>query len=188
MKKFTREEIEELFFDSISKDYHGMIETLRDWSHFWESSGSGDPKHHHYGDNGLAQHTAEVVAILNTLQLLYPEVNYDVLILAAIFHDVGKVADYTKLDSGEWVKNEHARKINHISRSAIVFSGWFEEVGNSDMEDEVVHCILSHHGRREWGSPVSPKTKEAWLLHLADMISARMDDCEKFDPFDINKK
>jgi 23S rRNA maturation-related 3'-5' exoribonuclease YhaM len=38
--------------------------------------------------------------------------------------------------------------------------------------DSVSHCILSHHGRKEWGSPVEPKTPEAWILHAADMLSA----------------
>jgi 3'-5' exoribonuclease len=44
--------------------------------------------------------------------------------------------------------------------------------------DNVLHAILAHHGSREWGSPVVPLTKLAWMLHLCDGISARMDDAE----------
>jgi 23S rRNA maturation-related 3'-5' exoribonuclease YhaM len=39
--------------------------------------------------------------------------------------------------------------------------------------DAVIHCMLSHHGRREWGSPVEPVTPEAYILHVADMLSSR---------------
>jgi 23S rRNA maturation-related 3'-5' exoribonuclease YhaM len=45
--------------------------------------------------------------------------------------------------------------------------------------DEVTHAILSHHGQREWGSPVRPATKLAWILHTCDMMSARVNDCDK---------
>jgi 23S rRNA maturation-related 3'-5' exoribonuclease YhaM len=45
----------------------------------------------------------------------------------------------------------------------------------------ITHNILSHHGMREWGSPVAPATKEAWILHLCDNMSARLDDCNKHD-------
>lgn len=39
--------------------------------------------------------------------------------------------------------------------------------------EEILHCILAHHCEKEWGSPVKPKTKEAWIVHLADQTSAR---------------
>ena len=36
--------------------------------------------------------------------------------------------------------------------------------------------ILSHHGKKEWGSPIEPQSQGAWILHLADMMSARVDE------------
>jgi 3'-5' exoribonuclease len=50
-----------------------------------------------------------------------------------------------------------------------------------DIEEEVLHAILSHHGMRQWGSPVAPKSRLAWLLHLADSMSARMADADTLD-------
>jgi len=50
---------------------------------------------------------------------------------------------------------------------------------DAQYHDAVLHCILSHHGRREWGSAVAPSSREAWLVHLADMKSARMDSYDK---------
>ena len=53
------------------------------------------------------------------------------------------------------------------------------------IEDEVLHCILSHHGQRAWGSPVAPKSIEAWILHLCDGLSARADDYKTLDLFSV---
>jgi 23S rRNA maturation-related 3'-5' exoribonuclease YhaM len=57
---------------------------------------------------------------------------------------------------------------------------WFKDNDNIN-PDNIIHNILSHHGKREYGSPVSPATKEAWILHQADNLSARLDDCDKHD-------
>jgi len=75
----------------------------------------------------------------------------------------------------------HDRLIHHINRSALMWSHdaiKFPEV-YSNFHDAVLHCILSHHGRREWGSSVAPNSREAWLVHIADMMSARMDGYDK---------
>jgi 23S rRNA maturation-related 3'-5' exoribonuclease YhaM len=54
--------------------------------------------------------------------------------------------------------------------------------------DKVLHCILAHHGCRAWGSPVAPSTREAWLVHLADAISARADDCDRVDMLKVDQE
>jgi 3'-5' exoribonuclease len=41
----------------------------------------------------------------------------------------------------------------------------------------LLHVILSHHGRREWGAPVLPRTPEALLLHYCDVMSASLHKC-----------
>lgn len=156
-------------------------------------SGSSKPELHHYGDYELLQHTKEVVhlALLNA-QYYTGSVKIDkqVLFLACLYHDYGKVWDYTRLGANQYTKSSHARNIHHISRSVIEFTKIYENL-KSDITfreyDEVIHCILSHHGKREYGSPVAPKSAEAWLLHLSDSISARMNDYNRFDPFSINK-
>lgn len=149
-------------------------------------SGSSKSHQHHYGKGGLVQHTHEVVDLCFTniaaLQLnLDPKEVY----LSALFHDCGKMWDYEPVDDSysEWQGNEHKRLIHHISRSALV---WNSACIQHSFEygkyaDRVTHNILSHHGLREWGSPVMPKTKTAWLLHLCDSISARMNDANKWD-------
>jgi 3'-5' exoribonuclease len=109
---------------------------------------------------------------------------------------------------GDWVKTKHARRIHHVSRGALLFQQacdmyndqfqeewgnaskevWDKAIENAEINEEiqenVTHAILSHHGRREWGSPVAPNTREAWILHLCDGMSARMYDCDTLDRLD----
>lgn len=147
---------------------------------FAQWSGSSKPFQHHYGKGGLIRHTLEVVELCIQINEYYGNpVNTGHLVLAAMYHDAGKMFDYTPVDNElkEWAGNEHKRKIHHISRSSIYFSKIAEYRGlSSEITDEIIHAILSHHGNREWGSPVYPATKMAWILHLCDGLSARIDD------------
>jgi len=160
-------------------------------------SGSGKPYQHHYGTNGLVIHTNEVVRLcLSNNQLLEAGIDERKLYLAALFHDSGKMWDYHRDVNNTWCGTSHKRHIHHISRSALnwqeaIFSYWNPNQTHSDsvpyewltdvVVDEILHAILSHHGLREWGSPVLPNTKLAWMLHLCDGISARINDAEKWD-------
>lgn len=142
---------------------------------------------HHCRNHGLLEHTYEIFSICANLFNLYNEqVDQKVVLLGVIYHDFGKLWDYTyKHFNGvpqEWIKREHNRNIHHISRSAIEWSKAADKYGiDTDLNNKVLHCILSHHGLPEWGSPVFPNSKEAWMIHLADQMSARLDDCERID-------
>ena len=132
---------------------------------FW--SGSSEEKSHHYGDGGLLQHTAEVVSLcLSNAKAFSPgkEIDQRLLYLAALYHDVGKLWDYGHFQElgniRVWRATPHKTKIYHIPRS---HAEWvkvadYERLPQYDT-DEVSHAILAHHGLREWGSPVSPRTR-----------------------------
>jgi 3'-5' exoribonuclease len=177
----------------------GVLEICKpvlDDKKFQTWTGSAEQRHHHYGDRMLLQHVCEVADLCRLNASKYIGVDMKVLITAAIYHDIGKVWDYEQVNlpiplDGDfvirngWKGTEHKRRIHHVSRSALFFQ---EQAIKQNLEQEfvdaVLHCILSHHGQRAWGSPVAPASREAWLLHLCDGISARMDDCEKIDILD----
>ena len=179
-------------------------------------SGASKSFQHHYGTGGLALHTLEVVELClmnNGYFLGHKCSNEKHLFLAALFHDAGKMWDYepTRFDPSyngerialmvdelldannrprlcEWRGANHKRNIHHISRSGLVWHDAVEKTGMfKDAHDEIYHAILAHHGNRQWGSPVSPATRIAWLLHLCDSISARIDDCDRMG-FDGKEK
>ena len=153
-------------------------------------SGSSKEGYHHYGDGQLCQHVLEVVEILllNNEYFSNP-IDKKEVYLSALFHDYGKLWDYEKVGT-KWESTEHKYNIHHISRSAIEWSRIAQEVTDKypekyswlteEVKNNILHAILSHHQLRQWGSPVSPNTQLAWLIHLADSISARMSDGEGF--------
>lgn len=155
-------------------------------------SGSSKPTKHHYGKGRLAEHTCEVVELALQNNGYFHKINKGVdskkLFLACLYHDAGKMWDYEPVDEtyAEWRGGIHKDKIYHVSRSAIVWCEAAKSQGWDEADiDEVLHCILSHHGRREWGSPVEPQSRMAWILHLCDGLSARVDDCDKKEIKDV---
>lgn len=182
--------------------YQPLLDFVLNDDKFLRWTGSGIPGVHHYGHGGLGQHTYEVMRLSQDLanNKLYKDKislqQRQQLFWAALYHDFGKTYDYDLfLDNGaggkvpastiptapshhkQWGKSVHARKFHHISRSSVI---WWEQAGKANCpeedKNEVLHAILAHHQLREWGSPVSPETTVAWLLHLSDNISARLDE------------
>ena len=171
---------------------HEMVYPVLEDDRFAHWSGSGKDVHHHYGDGGLLRHTLEVVDFCQVIVEQHNgnctdnnnRINHKELFISAVWHDYGKIWDYQKVD-GVWGKHDsHARQIHHITRSAMEFEKHYDcNTLPECNKDNIIHNILSHHGCREYGSPVSPATREAWVLHLADNLSARLDDCNKHDRF-----
>jgi 3'-5' exoribonuclease len=147
---------------------------------------------HHVWEGGLAEHTCQVVglsmllAAQSNLEHAYShemegEIDMQVVIMAAIFHDLGKIDDYdvseiTNADGSKcyerrFEKTDHYSLIHHVVKSSDYFIEFSKGLLSKDVVDQVRHCILAHHGRLEYGSPVEPVTKEAWVVHLADMAS-----------------
>jgi 3'-5' exoribonuclease len=165
-------------------------------------TGAGLSYQHHYGQGGLIRHTYEVVNLCFNVKNYIESVRAPVemtnnackiedkvLFLAALFHDAGKMDAYRIVPTvpetpyAKWETAPFARLIYHIPGSATI---WTEacmkaKVKEKDLHNKVLHAILAHHGSREAGSPVAPKTREAWLVHLCDGISARMDDADTWD-------
>jgi len=170
---------------SLGKDIYTVSSFLLRDPRFKEWSGSSKPNQHHYGEKGLIRHTAEVVRLCDIMREEYED-SYDidekVLFLSALFHDSGKIYDYSRCGL-VWYSDSHKRYIHHISRSGIIWNDAAQKVPSvySRYFESVLHCILSHHTARELGSPVAPKSREAWILTLCDNMSARMFDADTND-------
>ncbi len=163
-----------------------------DDNRFQLSTGSLDKKHH-YGKHGLLKHTREVAELcFSTLKTLnIKNVDPIELFLSAIFHDTGKIMDYAPTDETmeRWEGTEHKRIIHHITGSAIIWTRTVLKYPKyAKYHDSVLHAILSHHGQRQWGSPVAPYTSVAWLVHLCDNLSARMNDCGTVDYLNVREQ
>ena len=175
--------------EKLGQDALAISEDLLKDERFAVWSGSDNPSKHHYGKAGLVIHTAEVMQLgFSTAEVLSMKLDTKEWFFASLFHDAGKIYDYAPVHSTnyqQWQGTEHKRLIHHISRSALIWSEYAGKNPKSNTyvayHERVLHAILAHHGQREWGSPVAPKTRIAWLLHLCDNLSARMNDCDKVD-------
>ena len=129
-------------------------------------------KYHQAYRGGLVVHISEV------LELAYkwrrPDFDWDVVVAAIIWHDIGKIYTYETDRGGVIHKTEVRFTIGHPALSAMELkqAAAAYEV-DVILTHHVAHCILSHHGRVDWQCPILPQTKEAWLVHFCDYGSVR---------------
>lgn len=121
---------------------------------------------------GLLKHTLAVTKMCRAVVEFYPDADKDLLIAAAILHDIGKIRCYGKDKDGNVCDLQDRHLLGHIAITQQIIT---EASARQPVNDKnrLLHCILSHHGQLEWGSPVTPKTVEAVILHNCDMIEAR---------------
>ncbi|MBN2600324.1 MAG: HD domain-containing protein [Candidatus Thermoplasmatota archaeon] len=134
--------------------------------------------HHHNYVGGNLEHTVGVVRLCQNISEMYPHVNKDLLLCGALLHDIGKLKEYTYAAAID-ISNE-GNFIGHI----VIGEQWIREKiqklrenGNefpTDLEQQIIHLILSHHGKYEWGSPKLPKLVEACILHQADLMDSQV--------------
>lgn len=130
---------------------------------------------HHGFVGGLLQHTLGVTKLCDYYGSTYPLLKRDLLITAAICHDMGKTReislfpenDYT--DAGQFL-GHIVIGVEMIGEKVRNIPGFPEVLAN-----ELKHCILAHHGEYEFGSPKKPAIMEAMALNLADNTDAKME-------------
>jgi Predicted HD-superfamily hydrolase len=133
--------------------------------------------HHHTQKGGLLTHTYEVIQTfldLCKLPVFQHISEYEVLIgiYASIFHDIGKMKEYVELPNETFQFIKSNKSIPHTVTSLEYWNTFCKSFTfDKDFIEQVNHCIASHHGLFEWGSPVAPHTRPAYLLHTADMLS-----------------
>ncbi len=134
----------------------------------------GGQTYHHAHIGGLLEHTVAVTRICESLAQTYEHVNRDLLVGAALLHDVGKVDELTCNTVIEYT--DEGRLLGHVilgeRRYHAAVSRIRPAVGER-VSMALSHAILSHHGELEWGAPKRPSTLEALLLHHADNMDAK---------------
>lgn len=128
--------------------------------------------YHHAYIGGLAEHTLAVVSLCATLAERYPDLNRDLLLTAALLHDIGKVDELTVGASISCT--EDGRLLGHVVLGAMRVRRVVESTSiTPSLARQLEHALLSHHGELEWGSPKRPSTLEAMVLHHVDNLDAK---------------
>ncbi|OGV96757.1 hypothetical protein A2W24_03650 [Microgenomates group bacterium RBG_16_45_19] len=129
--------------------------------------------HHNYV-GGLLEHTLKIVEICKKACELYPTLDRDLLITAALLHDIGKISQY---QVGSFIDySDEGRLIGHIVEGDRIVSDKIKQMPEFPevLAMKLRHLILSHQGELQMGSPVVPQTLEAIVLHNADEMDAKV--------------
>lgn len=128
---------------------------------------------HHSYIGGLLEHTLSMMMILDFLSGHYHNINRDILLAGGLFHDIGKIREL-QYDTAFGYTDE-GRLIPHLIIGVQIVDRLCASIPDfsDDARMQIQHIILSHHGTREFGSPVLPSTVEALIIHLVDDLDAK---------------
>ncbi|MCI5900913.1 MAG: HD domain-containing protein [Blautia sp.] len=143
---------------------------------------------HHGFIGGLMEHTLSVARLCDYMAGAYPILNRDLLISSALLHDVGKTRELSSFPLNDYT--DEGQLLGHIVIGAQMVHDLAKEIPDFpvDLEHQLVHCILAHHGELEFGSPKKPALAEAVALNLADNTDARMETLTEIFAADKGKK
>jgi 3'-5' exoribonuclease len=134
----------------------------------------GSQSYHHAYLGGLLEHTVAVAGLCRTLAGQYPQADGDLLVCAALLHDIGKCEELTFDTAIEYT--DEGRLVGHVVLGMRMLRDALGRARVRIASERLMmleHAILSHHGELEWGSPKRPSTLEALLLHHADNLDAK---------------
>lgn len=129
---------------------------------------------HHGFVGGLLEHTLSVVRLCNFYCDSYPLLKRDLLITAAICHDIGKTRELSPFPVNDYTND--GQFLGHIVIGVEMIGEKIRSIEGFPeiLATELKHCILAHHGEYEYGSPKKPAIMEAVALNFADNTDAKM--------------
>ena len=130
---------------------------------------------HHGFIGGLLEHTLGVTKLCDYYSTAYPILNRDLLLTAAICHDMGKTKEISAFPINDYT--DEGQFLGHIVMGCEMISDKVREIPEFPpmLAMELKHCILAHHGEYEFGSPKKPAIVEAVALNYADNTDAKME-------------
>jgi 3'-5' exoribonuclease len=147
-------------------------------------------KNHHARRGGLVEHVSQMMRSADALCPVYPELNRDLILAGVLFHDCGKLWENSYPEDGfSQIHSIHGEMLGHIPLGIeLVNKLWSDLLDTADSESwktlkpstemtrlHLLHLIGSHHGQYEFGSPVLPRTPEAFALHYIDNLDAKLE-------------
>ena len=130
---------------------------------------------HHGFVGGLLEHTLSVAKLCEYFCKTYPILKRDLLITAALCHDIGKTKELSLFPENDYT--DDGQLLGHIVMGAEMVGEKARQIPGFPpvLEAELKHCILAHHGEYEYGTPKKPALIEAAALNLADNADAKLE-------------
>jgi len=145
---------------------------------------------HHARRGGLVEHVAQMLRAALAVATAYPALNRDLLTAGVIFHDAGKLWENAlPADGFAMAFDERGEMLGHITIGIELVNALWRKLlageeavawaalrpASEDVRLHLLHLLAAHHGELQFGSPVVPKTPEAWALHYVDNLDAKME-------------
>lgn len=182
VSKFNIEEMYSELLNYIDKVENKYLKELlqaffvkdQDFAAAFKKSSAAKTVHHGFV-GGLLQHTLSVVKLCEYYCQSYPVLNRDLLISAAICHDIGKTRELSLFPQNDYT--DEGQFLGHIVIGTEMVGQKISEIPGFPqvLASELKHCILSHHGEYEFGSPKKPAIIEAVALNFADNTDAKLE-------------
>lgn len=147
-------------------------------------------RNHHARRGGLVEHVARMMRSAAAISQVYPELNRDLLMAGVLFHDCGKLWENGYPETGfTQIHSLHGEMMGHIPLGIELANKLWRDLAESaeaatwaalqppaeHVRLHLLHLIASHHGTMEFGSPVLPRTPEAFALHYIDNLDAKLE-------------
>jgi 3'-5' exoribonuclease len=147
-------------------------------------------RNHHARRGGLAEHVAQMLRAAAAMCPVYPELNRDLLLTGVLFHDCGKLWENAYPEDGfAQIHSLHGEMLGHIPLGIELVNKLWRDMLETpeaavwaelrptaeETRRHLLHLIASHHGQFEFGSPVLPRTPEAFALHHIDNLDAKLE-------------
>ena len=129
---------------------------------------------HHGFVGGLLEHTLSVVKLCDYYCTAYPVLNRDLLLAAAMCHDIGKTRELSLFPANDYT--DEGQFLGHIIIGTEMVGEAIRKIEGfpNSLSSQLKHCILAHHGEYEYGSPKKPAIIEAVALNFADNTDAKI--------------
>ena len=155
------------------------IEILKRYKYVFTVSSAALLVHHNY-KGGLLYHTYRMVKSANALAAIYSGLNKELLICGTVLHDIGKIMEYKTSELGETEMKDLGVLYGHPFCGALIIKCMSDKKNYNPEEIKLlIHILLSHHGKGEYGAAVAPAIPEAFAVHHIDNMDAKITQCEK---------
>ena len=129
---------------------------------------------HHAWLGGLLEHVISLLTLADRVAPHYPILDRDLLLTGVILHDIGKVRELSWEIGFEYTVE--GTLLGHIQMGMALVEKTIDSLPNfpPKLKTLILHMILSHHGKLEFGSPKLPMIPEALVLNFLDDLDAKM--------------
>lgn len=129
---------------------------------------------HHAYRGGFLEHITKMIEVGRLIARAYAA-NEDLVLAGIVLHDIGKLQELA-YEGGAAAYTRDGNLVGHIALGLMLVRETASGISGFPLElrSHVEHLVASHHGSREHGSPVEPKTVEAFIVAMVDELDAKL--------------